>query len=313
LNDTQLFAFESDFVDSLRCIPMAIRFKLDACGVKLSLRQWSRFTHEDRHSLLLQPCATPAEHGAYRATLVELIALRSGESAKALAEPPPDAWQDAVRTAPVVRGYALGVGVAPPSDGQWASLTPLQRFVLVKLTRDNHDNVNFLPAMVEFGLLLLEARLPADCGVVPAGSARGGEGRLELSAIDAPTLVFGASHNSESPTACPTRSRLVKKPPEIWFVLDGPLNISPSHWKGWAAIGLLALVLAPVILAADWASKRLPSTVNTQVATVILVAMFIAFGGFRLWTGKHTFRGLTRRTRCARPSRPIRRARVGSG
>ena len=44
MNDTQLFAFESDFVATLRCVPMAVRFKLDRCGIKLSLRQWSRFS-----------------------------------------------------------------------------------------------------------------------------------------------------------------------------------------------------------------------------------------------------------------------------
>ena len=31
-------------------------------------------------------------------------------------------------------------------------LTVLQRFVLLKLSRDNHDNVNFVPALREFGL-----------------------------------------------------------------------------------------------------------------------------------------------------------------
>lgn len=159
MSQIQLFAFESDFVDSLRCIPMAVRFKLDACGVKLSLRQWSRFTHEDRHRLLLQPCDTPQERGIYRVTLVELVAIRAGESAKPLAEPPPGQWRDEHRTAPVVRAYALDLGVTPPGDAQWAALTPLQRFILVKLTRDNHDNVNFVPAMMEFGLVPAEARL----------------------------------------------------------------------------------------------------------------------------------------------------------
>ncbi len=153
MNGSRLFAFESDFVDSLRCIPMAVRFKLDASGVKLTLRQWSRFTREDRHRLLLQPCGTPHDRDAYRAALVELVALRAGESAIPLAEPPPGQWQDVRRTAPVVRDYALVLGVQPPSDRQWAALTPLERYVLVKLTRDNHDNINFIPAMSEFGLV----------------------------------------------------------------------------------------------------------------------------------------------------------------
>ena len=45
-----LFDFERDFAGSLRCIPMVARQKLDIVGIKLSLRQWSRFTHEAQHS-----------------------------------------------------------------------------------------------------------------------------------------------------------------------------------------------------------------------------------------------------------------------
>ena len=73
MNDTQLFAFEDDFVATLRCVPMAVRFKLDACGVKLSLRQWSRFTPGERHQLLMAPCGSPAQEDAYRAVLHDLI------------------------------------------------------------------------------------------------------------------------------------------------------------------------------------------------------------------------------------------------
>ena len=32
-------------------------------------------------------------------------------------------------------------------------LHQLERFVLVKLSRDHHDNLNFVPALREFGLL----------------------------------------------------------------------------------------------------------------------------------------------------------------
>jgi hypothetical protein len=42
MDDLQIFDFERDFAGSLRCIPMIVRFKLDQCGVKLSLRQWSQ-------------------------------------------------------------------------------------------------------------------------------------------------------------------------------------------------------------------------------------------------------------------------------
>ena len=153
MNDTAMFAFEADFVATLRCVPMAVRFKLDACAIKLTLRQWSRFTRPDRQDLLDRPCETTAEIASYRAALVELIALRTGEVATPLATPPCGAWEDARQTAPVVSAYARSLGLPAPSAAQWARLSRLQRFVLIKLTRDNHDNVNFTPAMAEFGLL----------------------------------------------------------------------------------------------------------------------------------------------------------------
>jgi hypothetical protein len=39
------------------------------------------------------------------------------------------------------------------TQSQWANLTPLKRFALIKLTRSSHENNNFLPAMQEFGLV----------------------------------------------------------------------------------------------------------------------------------------------------------------
>jgi hypothetical protein len=153
MNDSRLFDFENDFVATLRCVPMAVRFKLDQCGVKLSLRQWSRFTPFDRSTLLWKPCETPEEVEIYRAHLVELIAARADELAKPLSQAPDTAWEQAGIVSAAVVAYAGSIGVSPPSLAQWANLTILERFVLIKLTRDNHDNINFTPAMEEFGLL----------------------------------------------------------------------------------------------------------------------------------------------------------------
>lgn len=155
---TQLFAFESDFVQSLRCIPMAVRFKLDRVGIKLSLRQWSRFTHADRHALLLAPCETRAEIDHYRADLIDLVARRAGEAAKALAEKPDEAWR-ALQTPDAVHAQAARLDVASPTALQWRRLGRLERFALLKLTRPGHDNVNFLPALREFGLCPLPETL----------------------------------------------------------------------------------------------------------------------------------------------------------
>lgn len=147
-----IFAFELDFADSLRCIPMAVRFKLDACGVKLTLPQWLLFTAADRDRILNSPCSTDDEIAAYRRDLVDLIEARSGEDARMTAVQSHPVWMETRYVPKPVRMQAWSVGVAPPTLEQWAVLAPLQRFALVKLTRPGHRNLNFLPAMREFGL-----------------------------------------------------------------------------------------------------------------------------------------------------------------
>lgn len=152
MSHDELFAFEADFVDTFRCIPMAVRFKLDRVGVKLTLRQWSRMTRDDRAALLGMPCTIDAEVEAYRETLCILIRERAGEEPSVLVEPPCESWSHRDRVPQQVARRAEEVSVATPSLEAWSQLPELHRFVLVKLSRDNHDNVNFAPAMAEFGL-----------------------------------------------------------------------------------------------------------------------------------------------------------------
>src|SRR5262245_56356709 len=147
-----IFDFELDFAGTLRCIPMAVRFKLDQCGIKLSLRQWSRFTREDRAELLERVCSSPVTSAAYGEYLARLIETRAKQSAEHLPVDTAPVW-NAEQVPDRVASWAESVGVPAPRANQWARLTPLQRFALYKLTRPGHDNDNFVPAMREFGLL----------------------------------------------------------------------------------------------------------------------------------------------------------------
>ena len=147
-----VFRFEVDFGGTLRCIPMSVRMKLDQTGIKLSLKQWNRIPPAARRELVGRPCATAAETEAYKQQLVSLIEAHTRtavEFALVDASPP---WEDPA-VPERIRAWAGGLGVAPPSNQQWAALTPLQRFALFKLTRPGHSNDNFLPAMREFSLL----------------------------------------------------------------------------------------------------------------------------------------------------------------
>ncbi|MBW4442471.1 MAG: nitrate reductase associated protein [Plectolyngbya sp. WJT66-NPBG17] len=146
------FEFEADFVDSLRCIPMSVRFKLDTCGVKLKLHQWNKFTESDRHQTVDTPCSTENEIRNYRNLLHQLVEQRTGEIATDLAIDNNPPWNDAETVPESVGEKAEEVGLSI-AQSQWQSLTPIQRFVLIKLSRSAHENANFLPAAKEFQLV----------------------------------------------------------------------------------------------------------------------------------------------------------------
>jgi hypothetical protein len=143
------FQFESDFVESLRCIPMAVRYKLDTCGIKLKLEQWNRFSEEDRQLLVVGACDTSEETAFYRQALSDLIWQRTQTVASDLpVEAHPD-WMEEGHIPLSVLEKAESIGVSLNVE-QWRSLTPLQRFALIKLSRSSHENRNFGPALKEF-------------------------------------------------------------------------------------------------------------------------------------------------------------------
>ena len=149
--DSAFFGFEADFVDSLRCIPMAVRLRLDVTGVKLKLNEWSKLGQADRRALAEKSCRGPAEILAYSEALSRLVEKTSGARPSMLSELPEAIWEDASRVPAQVTEQARALGLDLPQSS-WASLTPLQRFALTKLSRPGHENRNFLPAMKEFGL-----------------------------------------------------------------------------------------------------------------------------------------------------------------
>ncbi len=143
------FAFESDFVDSLRCIPMVVRYKLDTCGIKLKLHEWVKLTVADKARLAEQPCYTRAEIAQYRLDLIELVQLRCQHRVSELSAV--DAVWELLDNVPgEVQQKALDYECTPLTVQQWLQLDVLQRFALVKLSRSGHEGKNFPRAIREF-------------------------------------------------------------------------------------------------------------------------------------------------------------------
>jgi hypothetical protein len=149
---TTFFNFEADFVDSLRCIPMVVRLKLDTCGVKLKLAQWNHFSQAECQRLVELPCEEATEVLVYREYVCELILQHTGAAASLLSVEANPAWLNDREIPATVRDRATEVQLEITLF-QWAGLTPIQRFALIKLTRSQHENNNFFPALREFGLL----------------------------------------------------------------------------------------------------------------------------------------------------------------
>ncbi|MFM2062652.1 MAG: hypothetical protein RLZZ507_2322 [Cyanobacteriota bacterium] len=148
----EFFEFEADFVDSLRCIPMQVRYKLDTCGIKLKLSDWHQMTKLERANLVELPCSKETEIQSYQEYLEKLILERTGKPATKLLIEAHPSWMDSTTVPPSLQEKAQEIGVTITLQ-QWVRLTPLQRFALLKLSRPGHENKNFATAMTEFNLI----------------------------------------------------------------------------------------------------------------------------------------------------------------
>jgi hypothetical protein len=148
---THFFKFEADFVDSLRCIPMQVRMKLDTCGTKLKLTHWHQFSQQERQALVEMPCTTAEDIQTYRQYVQQRVIEYTGTPASELPVDAHPAWMDATTIPPSIQEKAQEFGIFITS-AQWAALSSSQRFALIKLSRPSHENKNFLPALKEFQL-----------------------------------------------------------------------------------------------------------------------------------------------------------------
>jgi hypothetical protein len=148
----EFFSFETDFVDSLRCIPMQVRYKLDTCGIKLKLADWNHMGIDEREALVELACSTPKEIQTYREHLQNIIIRKTGKAPSELPIEPHPPWMETSTVPAKLQEKAQEMGVSLTVES-WSKLTDLQRFALIKLSRPSHENNNFPKAMKEFNLL----------------------------------------------------------------------------------------------------------------------------------------------------------------
>lgn len=150
--ETFFFAFENDFVNTLKCVPMIVRYKLDSCGVKLKLPEWAKFSLKDKEALANRPCFTPAEIEEYGNFVKKLVREYSGYEASALFTID-DSWNNIHEIPAEVQERATEWNCGEISQRNWIEMDTLQRFALVKLSRSGHEGRNFPVALSEFGVI----------------------------------------------------------------------------------------------------------------------------------------------------------------
>ena len=143
------FEFEAHIYESLNCLPMAARRKLDALGIKVHLAQWEQFGRGERLMICHAPADTEEERSALRTFIEEVAIARTGSPAQVLLEevrqsasPPPHPPLSLVQNA-----RAFGVELAGEA---WAALDDDQRYALIKLGDAKKPSHNLKPALREF-------------------------------------------------------------------------------------------------------------------------------------------------------------------
>ena len=145
------FKFEQDFSSDLRCIPMAVRRKLDLAGVKLKLVHWHGLTQQERQQLL----AWGDDAGAIaelRASLLQRSQTLPDGPAAPIEPATATPWQQG-EWLPEVLEQACSQLQLVLRPGAWGELDELQRFALVKLSHPGHEHRNLPRALQEFGVL----------------------------------------------------------------------------------------------------------------------------------------------------------------
>jgi hypothetical protein len=145
------FAFEADFTADLRCIPMAVRRKLDLAGIKLRLTHWHALSEAERQRLLAWDDDAAALEAMGHWLLERTAAMADGQATR-LEPAQAEAWQQGSQLPEALAASCRQLGLAAPEQA-WSGLDELERFALVKLSHPGHEHRNLPRALAEFGLL----------------------------------------------------------------------------------------------------------------------------------------------------------------
>jgi hypothetical protein len=145
------FRFEDEMHESLQCVPMAVRRKLDRVGLKIGLEQWKSLDRGERLAICHLPVDSADECDALAIFIREAMTRRFGiepktltDAQKASAEPPASAPGRVVAHARAA-GFDLAAAV-------WSRLDADERFALLKMGDAETPSHNLAAALKEFSV-----------------------------------------------------------------------------------------------------------------------------------------------------------------
>ncbi len=143
------FKFESQIYESLECVPMAVRRKLDRIGLKIGLEQWQALGRGERLAVCHLPANLEEECETMRIFVREAVKQRSGVEPRLLPESEREAAEPPVEPPArlIERGHSVGFALTPTT---WNKLDPDARYALMKLGAGEAVSRNFAAALEEF-------------------------------------------------------------------------------------------------------------------------------------------------------------------
>jgi hypothetical protein len=145
------FKFEDEVHESLQCVPMAVRRKLDRVGLKIGLEQWKALDHGERLAICHLPIASSEECDALTVFIREAMKRRFGVEPKTLTDAQRASAEPPASPPPRAVAHARAAGF-DLSAAAWSRLDGDERFALMKMGDTETPSHNLAPALKEFAV-----------------------------------------------------------------------------------------------------------------------------------------------------------------
>jgi hypothetical protein len=145
------FRFEDEMHESLQCVPMAVRRKLDRVGLKIGLEQWKSLDRGERLAICHFPVESSEECDALGVFIREAMKRRFGVEPKSLSDAQRTSAEPPASPPARVVAHAHSAGFDLNAT-TWSKLDGDERFALMKMGDAETPSHNLGAALKEFSV-----------------------------------------------------------------------------------------------------------------------------------------------------------------